>query len=518
MSGSQSLNGLRPNPGLTSRVVRGSLWNLGGQGVTMVATLIATPFVIRLLGAPSYGVLALVHVLIGYLSFADMGMGTASTRFGSVAHARGDDQGEATAIWSALVLAAVPAMTVALLLTLGARPFVEQVLRLPTFLHESAVITVRLAALGFLCRAIAGVLNTPAMVRLRMDLIVLITAGTATGQILLVPVVLALGGGLTGAVVVVAGAALATALLHAVTGMQLLPPLRRPHISSDLMKPLARFGGALVVSTIAAAILANLEKLILPRYASVQALAFYSVAFTLAYMLTQLPVALLQSLIPAFSQLQVHPDQTALELLYRRALRGMMYWALPGAVFICAVARPFFTVWAGPEFGRESTLPLYLLMGGVVCEILAYVPYALLITLGRTDLIARCQLSLVIPYLIGSALLIHQFGAAGAAVAWSLRALASAFLFSRFARSSSGFAFAPWPDNKRTFAIAVAILVVPVTLVALLTSSMTVRIGVVLAAVALYGMLTLTRVLTEDERAALRRMIPFGPWNRETPA
>jgi O-antigen/teichoic acid export membrane protein len=518
MSGSQSLNGLRPNPGLTSRVVRGSLWNLGGQGVTMVATLIATPFVIRLLGAPSYGVLALVHVLIGYLSFADMGMGTASTRFGSVAHARGDDQGEATAIWSALVLAAVPATTVALLLTLGARPFVEQVLRLPMFLHQSAVIAVRLAALGFLCRAIAGVLNTPAMVRLRMDLIVLITAGTATGQILLVPVVLALGGGMTGAVVVVAGAALATALLHAVTGMQLLPPLRRPHISGDLLKPLARFGGALVVSTIAAAILANLEKLILPRYASVQALAFYSVAFTLAYMLTQLPVALLQSLIPAFSQLQVHPDQTALELLYRRALRGMMYWALPGAVFICAVARPFFTVWAGPEFGRESTLPLYLLMGGVVCEILAYVPYALLITLGRTDLIARCQLSLVIPYLIGSALLIHQFGAAGAAVAWSLRAVASAFLFSRFARRSSGFAFAPWPDNKRTFAIAVAILVVPVTLVALLTSSMTVRIGVVLAAVALYGMLTLTRVLTEDERAALRRMIPFGPWNRETPA
>src|SRR5882672_3597599 len=127
MSGSQPLNGLRPNPGITSRVVRGSLWNLGGQGVTMLATLVATPFVIRLLGAPGYGVLALVHVLIGYLSFADMGMGTASTRFGSVAHARGDDQGEATAIWSALALAAVPATTVALLLALGARPFVEQV-------------------------------------------------------------------------------------------------------------------------------------------------------------------------------------------------------------------------------------------------------------------------------------------------------------------------------------------------------------------------------------------------------
>jgi O-antigen/teichoic acid export membrane protein len=229
MSDPQSLNGLdlldealpgaavlppiRPSPGLTSRVVRGSLLNLGGQGVTMVATLVATPFVIRLLGAPSYGLLALVHVLIGYLSFADMGMGTASTRFGSVAHARGDDDGESAVIWSSLAIAAVPSAMVALALAVGARLLVEQGLRLPAYLQASAVIAVRLAALGFLARTVAGVLNTPAMVRLRMDLVVLVTAGTSVGQILLVPVVVFLGGGLTGAVTVVAGAGVAAALL-----------------------------------------------------------------------------------------------------------------------------------------------------------------------------------------------------------------------------------------------------------------------------------------------------------------
>src|SRR5258708_1467398 len=59
----------RYGPGLTSRVVHGTFLNLGGQGVTMLATLLATPFAIRLLGAPGYGVLALVHVLIGSLGF-----------------------------------------------------------------------------------------------------------------------------------------------------------------------------------------------------------------------------------------------------------------------------------------------------------------------------------------------------------------------------------------------------------------------------------------------------------------
>src|SRR5258708_5284005 len=122
MSDPQSSNGPRPGHGLTSRVVHGSLLNLIGQGVTMLATLAATPFVIRLLGPPGYGVLALVHVLIGYLSFADMGMGTASTRFGSVAHARGDDDGEAAVVWAALAIPIVPAATVDTVLAMGALP------------------------------------------------------------------------------------------------------------------------------------------------------------------------------------------------------------------------------------------------------------------------------------------------------------------------------------------------------------------------------------------------------------
>jgi O-antigen/teichoic acid export membrane protein len=506
--------GLRYGTGLTSRVVRGSFLNLGGQGLTMLATLVATPFVIRLLGIPGYGVLALVQVLIGYLSVADMGMGTASTRFGSAAHARGDDEGEAAAIWSSLAIAAVPAAAVALAVVLGAQPLVEHGLRLPAYLQGSAVIAVRLAAVGFLARTVAAVLNTPAMVRLRMDLVVLVMASTSVGQILLVPVVLLLGGGLTGAVMVVAGAGVAAALLYAVIGSRLLPRLRRPHVRVELLRPLASFGGALVISSIAATVSANLEKLLLPRYASVQALAFYSVAFTLAYMLTQMPVALLQSLVPAFSQLQVSSDRTELELLYRRALRGMLYWALPGATFICAVARPFFTLWAGPEFGGASTLPLYLLIGGVLSEVMSYVPYALLLSLGRTALLARGQVSLLIPQLFASAFLIHRFGAVGAAAAWSLRSLASAVTFAYFARRTSGLAFVPWPGNRRDYTLAVAVLLLPVTLAAFLTTSALVHIGVACAAVTVYAVLILTRVLTDDERAAVRRMVSFGPFGR----
>ena len=490
--------------GLTSRVVHGSFLNLFGQGVTMLATLIATPFVIRLLGPASYGVLALVHVLIGYLSFADLGMGTASTRFGSQAHARGDDDGEAAAIWTSLLLAIIPAATVALALILGARPLVERGLRLPPNLHDAAVICVRLAAIGFLARAIAGVLNTPAIVRLRMDLYVSILSGTAVVQIVLVPIVIYFGGGLTGSATVVAGAAIATALLFAIVGVRLLPALRRPHIDRELLHALAKFGGALVVGTIAAALLSNVEKLLISRYASVHALAYYSVAYTLAFMLTQLPLALTNTLIPAFAQLQERGDRAAFEQLYRRGLHGMLFWALPGAVFIAAVARPFFTIWAGPQYGLQSTLPLYLLLGGVVCEVLAYVPQGLLIAHGRTDIIARCNLAILVPYVVASALLIREYGAPGAAIAWSLRAMISLIVFSTFAERVSGFAFVALPINKRDFAFSVLILVVPVAIA--FPISPIVRTAVAILAVASYLLLIFARVLTTEERAAVQRL------------
>lgn len=509
-TGSTPVASSRPTGGLTSRVVRGSIWNLGGQGVTLLATLVATPFVIRLLGPESYGVLVLINVLIGYLTFADMGMGWASTRFASELHARGDDRGEATVVWTALLLAGGSSLLVGLTLALGARPLVERLLRLPIYLHEPAIVALRLAAIGFVARAIAGVINTPELVRLRMDLLVLINVGTLVLQILLVPLVLYLNGGLTGAVATIAGAGLLAASLHTLVGMRLLPSLRRPRIGPALLKPLAKFGGAMLISALAGMVLTNADKLLLTRYASVRALAYYSVAFNLSIMLTQAPLAMVQSLMPAFSQLQANPDHTALQELYRRALRGTLFWVAPAAVLICVIARPFLTAWAGPEFGRESTLPLYLLAGGLIFEVMSYVPYTLLMALGRSDMIARCQVAVIVPYLIGSAVSIRWYGAVGAAAVWSLRAIVSAVAFALVARKISGFSFSPLPANVRDYFGAMLILLLPVGLVCWLTPSPLPRIVVASIAMLAHGALILTRVLSNEERTWLVRLVKRG--------
>ena len=506
ITGQDSHKSLEANIGMTSRVVRGSLWVLGGQVVGVLAALLATPFVIRLLGTEQYGLLALTNVLFTYLVFADMGMGIASTRFGAGAHARKDEQTEILAIWTSLVIASVPALLIAFSLALGARVLVQQFLLLPPHLHETAIVVVRLTALGFFARAVAGVLNTPQLVRLRMDLMTLITTGTSVIQIAMVPIVLLLGGGLIGAVSVIAGTSILGAILHLTVSSRLLPGMLRPVVRRELFKPILRFGSGLVASSLAAVLLTHGEKLLLTRYASVTAFAHYTVAFTLASMVTLAPAAMGQSLLPAFSRLQ--SDKNALEQLYRRALRGTLLWIVPTAVLLAVMAKPFFTLWAGPDFGRASTVPFYILAAGLVFNALAHVPYIMLMALDRTKVIARVHLAELVPYLLVAGVLTYRFGAVGAAFAWSMRIVVDALVFFLAARRITGFAWSPWPENSSAYVLALVLLLVPVLLVSLVVNSSLLRLLVLLVTFAGYCALVLTRVLNKDERASMLRLVP----------
>jgi O-antigen/teichoic acid export membrane protein len=497
-----------PAAGMTTRVVRGSLWTLGGQGAVMLALLISTPFVIRLLGAEAYGVLALINVLVSYLAFADMGMGNASTRFGAEAHGRGNDSGEVAVVWTSLLIALVPAALAALTLGVLAESIIAQALRIPSHLHDQATLGLRMAAVAFVARTAAGVLNTPQLIRLRMDLSAFVNAGTLVAQNILIPIALWLGGNLVTAVIIVAAFTVVCALSHMTVSLRLQPHLSRPRIDSTLIKPLARFGGGLVISAMAAMVLLNVEKLLLARFASVVALAHYSIAFSLASLLAVTPAAISQSLLPAFSRMQSSPERERLRQLYARALRGNLLWIAPAALLLCAGAKPFLAMWAGAEYGQQSTLPFYILVGGVCCNVMATVPYTFLMASGRSGLIARIHLSELLPYIGGAFMLTYSFGAVGAAMAYSLRLIVDTLVYF-FVAQRLGFSLSPVPSNRLGYTAAVAVLLIPLLLIpGEAMSSLTVRAGVTAFSLLAYGCLTWKKVLTDEERAWVNRLAP----------
>src|SRR5688572_29628766 len=112
----------QPANAIGRQVALSGFWSAGGQVVVLGASLVATPFTVRLLGPDAFGLFTLITSIIGYVTLLDLGMGSASTRFGSASYARGDASGESATIWTAAVIAAVPIAVLALLVSVEAAP------------------------------------------------------------------------------------------------------------------------------------------------------------------------------------------------------------------------------------------------------------------------------------------------------------------------------------------------------------------------------------------------------------
>lgn len=446
---------------MTTKVVKGSIWSLVGQIAPLAMSLVATPFVIRLLGSEGYGVLILVGLIPSYFGFADLGMSIASTKFASEAFSLGEKEKEGRIVRTAAVIAVAGSIPVAAVLIVFSDEIVN-LFNVPEYLRIDGSFALKIAAVTFVVNFMNGIFNTPQLTRLRMDINTLVTSGFRMLGIVGTPVGLYLGFGIVGASVVLLTTSLATLVGHLYASSRLLPELISTTIDRTIFRPLFKFGGAFAISTVAAMILGSTEKFVLARKTSVQELAFYSVAFTIATMMTMFSGSMVQSLIPAFSQLQALNDRNRLNELYYRCIRLVLIAFIPALVIVAIIARPFLTIWAGDEFGLKSSYPLYVLLSGLLVNAVAYFPSAIIITSGRTDVLAKIYWIEVIVYLPIVFLLVSSLGAVGAAIAWSIRVIIDAAILFLFANRISGVSVmrreAVW------IVVALVVLLIPLVL------------------------------------------------------
>lgn len=446
--------------GMTTRVVKGTLWTLAGQIAPLAFSLVTTPFVIRLLGVESYGVFILVGLIPTYLGFADFGMGTASKKFASEAYAQGSLEQEARIVRTSALIALLTSFPLGVAVFIFSGQIVT-LFNVPADSQAEASLALKLASVTFVLNFLCAIFNTPQLTRFRMDLNTAINAGFKILGLIATPIVLYLGGGIVEAVFILLIVSVLTLAGHLFISRRLLSELFRPGIERTAIRPLLKFGVALVIATLAGTLLGNVEKGILSGLVSVTALAHYSVAFSLASMMTMFSTAMTQSLIPAFSQLSAIKDDGRLSNLYSLAIRMNTVWLIPALVFLAVIAKPFFTIWAGEEFGRESVLPFYLLLVGLGFNIIAYVPSVTMIAAGRTDVLAKLYWLELAPYILLVWLLTARFGINGAAIAWSLRAVVDVVIQLWLAGRFAGVTYLG--GGFGSLAAAAAIMLVPLS-------------------------------------------------------
>lgn len=494
--------------GMTAKVFKGSFWVLMGQVLPLMATFVATPFVIRQLGSESYGVLILAGLISSYFLFADFGMGLTSTKFGSEAYAENNFEKEGAIVRVAFVIAFLSSLVIILPLFFFSGWVVGDIMKVPPHLQDVASIALKIASISFLLSLLSSVVNTPQLSRLRMDLNVLINAGTKILMTLITPVILYLGGGVIEATIVGFVAAAVCLSAHIFVSGRLLPSFLKLSIDKSLIEPLLKFGGSVVLFGIGLTVINYMERFILARVVSVKSLAYYSVASTFAFMATSFSLAMVQTLLPAFSQLVGGKKVKELNLLFSRTIRVSFIGLVPIILILLIIARHFFTLWAGEEFGQASIYPFYILLIGIIFGVVAYIPNCILMAAGKTKLFARLYIFEIIPYALLGYVLIHFFGIVGAAIAYSTREIVNAFISIRLVKRNTGITHSVWENGSRYLLSVIPFL--PAVIAALFFNASLLLLAILLPiGVVGYLWFAWTLLIDQTERDWVKIKFPF---------
>jgi len=396
--------------------------NVFGAIVPLVVALVTVPVYVRHIGDARYGVLSLVWVLLGYFGFLDLGLSRAAAN--ALARLRHAPQGaRAGVLVTTLVLNLGLGLFGSLCLAVFGNYLLQHVLAVPEALKleiaQAFPWIVGLFPLALLSGVGIGALESRERFLLAN---VLQVSGMSLGQI--APVILAVVVSPSLAVVIPA-AAMARALTMAAILIAVYRdegPLSLAAFDRHQARKLLAYGGWISVSGIISPILSSLDQFVIGSVLNVAAVAHYAVPMNLVTRSQVFAGALTRTLFPWMSS--VGPDEA--HSLASRALLSLAYSY--GAICAPAIILTpvFFKYWIGADFAAVAAPVAEILFFGAWINGLAFVPYGLLQSQGRPDVIGKFHAAEVLPFIGILWGLTSAFGITGAALAWSLRCAADA--------------------------------------------------------------------------------------------
>jgi len=404
-----------------SLLARNTLLNLIGQALPLVVGIVAVPFIVHGLGPERFGILALAWVVPNYFN---TGLDRATTKFVAEAMGKGEQEKVPDIVWTASSIQAMFGILGGLVL-MGLTPLlVDRILNIPYELLAEARSSFYFLALSLPVVLLFGPFRGMLEATQRFDLVNAVKF-LSNSAILLFPLLgVVLGLNLPGIMaLLVLSRALAFLLLVALC-LKTFPVLRQGFsIHKGEARRLCVFGGWIMLSNLVAPFLLYADRLLIGSLLSMNELTYYTIPQEMIMRLQIIPMSLVMTLFPVFSSLGGINDRGRVEELFVRSVKFVFF--LMG--FLTAVL-VFFSwevldVWLGKDFAEHSTIVLQVLATGALMQAIAQIPIVLLQGLSHPQVITKIQLIVLLPYVIGAALLIMQYGIAGAALAWATRAL-----------------------------------------------------------------------------------------------
>ncbi len=373
--------------------------------------------------------LAILWVVIGYFNLFDFGIGRALTKMIAEQLGIGKISDIPILIQTALVLTCVLGIFGTLLFAGFSRLLVIDILNIKVALQEDVLkaffLMELVIPLVIVTSCLRGILeayqrfNTITAIRIPIGITIFIGPLAVlqfTDSLLSVVIFL----------FIVRVIALGTYLLyclHLVPGM-----LTTQSIQRRMIRSFVTFGGWMTVINIISPLMVYLDRFLIGAIISMTAVSYYFVPYEVVTKLWVLSIAIVGVLFPAFSA-TVGNDKIRAAWLFDRAVNFIFLIMFPLSLVIITLSYEGLELWLGAEFARNGQPVLQRLAVGVFIHSLARVPFVLIQSAGRPDILAKTYLVELPLYLLILWWSLVTYGIKGAATVWTIRLMVDSIIF-----------------------------------------------------------------------------------------
>jgi len=465
-------------------IKRNLVANYLGQAWVALMGLAFVPLYIKFLGIEAYGLIGLFALLQVWLGMLDMGMTPTLSR--EMARLSAPPSAHATVcttdgasmrdlLRSIEWIASGTVMLVAVTIAMASDWLASSWLKAQTLPLESVAQAITIMGVVTGLRYLEG-LYASALVGLQKQVLLnVVNAGMATIRGIGAVAVLAwLDPSILAFFIWQAIASMATLVILAVTAYISLPPASRAgRFSLQALRKVWRFAGGMVIITLLALLLTQMDKLLLSNLLTFFEYGYYMLAAVLAGGLYMLVHPVTQAWFPLLSQLQAQEagagarggSGPALVRAYHQGAQVISVIVGSAAVILIVFSETVLRLWIQDYALARHTAPLVSLLAlGNLIHALMWIPYQTQLAHGWTSLAARMNgiaLLFVVPALLWAT---PRYGATGAAWVWvALNAgfvmIGAHFMYRRILKGEKWRWY--WQDNFQPLiaATAVAILV-----------------------------------------------------------
>jgi O-antigen/teichoic acid export membrane protein len=480
------------------------LYSFLGQGVPLVVAIFSMPLLINRLGTDRFGILTIAWMIISYFSLFDLGLGRALTQL--VADKLGKEEDEALAhlIWTASLLMLILGF-IGSIFTIKISPWlIFSALKIPKHLQHETLHT--FYALGIsipfitISSSFVGVLSSFQ----RFDLINLVKTPLSALIFIIPLIVIPFSNSLFTIVGSLILLRLISLFMYIYFCINIFPALRtkKIKINREELQKLFKFGSWMTISNMISPLMVYLDRFLIGGIISVTAVAYYTTPYEIVTKLWLIPGAFVGVLFPAFSSTYNNGIEKTLKLFKQ----GVIFIFLSLFPIICIIiffANDILRLWIGNEFATNSSLVLQLLAIGVFINSLSQVPFSLIQGIGRPDITAKLHLIELPIYLICIWSMLHIYGVAGAAFAWSIRIIIDTiFLF----KSTQKFLIHTNIFNRNILVSAITIPIILLCL-ALLITQIYIKLITCIAVIIIFTITAWALILSPSDKAILKKKI-----------